>query len=430
MFNESWNMSQAGSLLSDELNNYSTATTQLQYYQNAMTALNGSGPWKNAYFYIYSANDIITRLQNNGNIPASVAAQLIGEAKFVRAFWYFYLTNLYGDVPLELTTDYTINGSMARTPQVQVYQQVIKDLQDAQAGLNSNYVDASDTTITTERSRPTKGAAVALLARVYLYTQKYDSAEIAANLTINNSSLYKLCTNLSASTGSNYVFQKNSTETIWQLATPLPATTFTVDALDFTLRNAPGTGAANSAIVSPQLLNSFEPSDKRRTQWIGIYPTTGAGVKYNFPYKYQVYNTTSVTSSTAISEYTMVLRLAEQYLIRAEARAQQGNIMGSSGALADLNIIRNRAGLPNYTGAMDQASVLAAILHERRVEFFAEWGHRWFDLKRTGTIDAVMGGTGGVCAIKGGSWSSTDQLFPIPQVERTNNANLTQNSGY
>src|SRR5579859_119805 len=84
MFNESWNMAQAGGLLSDELTNYSTATTQLQYYANAMTALNGPGPWKNAYGYIYEANDIIARLQNNGNVPPQIAAQLIGEAKLDR----------------------------------------------------------------------------------------------------------------------------------------------------------------------------------------------------------------------------------------------------------------------------------------------------------------------------------------------------------
>lgn len=116
----------------------------------------------------------------------------------------------------------------------------------------------------------------------------------------------------------------------------------------------------------------------------------------------------------------MVFRLAEQYLIRAEARAQQGD---ATGAKADINAIRNRAGLPD-TDADGQASILAAIEHERRIEFFTEWGHRWFDLKRTGRADAVLS------PIKP-NWQSTDVLFPIPLQEIENNPNLLpQNAGY
>jgi hypothetical protein len=426
MSQESFFMAQAGGLLSDELTNSSTQTTQSQYYTNSMTALNGPGPWNNAYGYIYEANDIIARLQNNGDIPAVIAAQLIGESKFLRAFWYFYLTNLYGDVPLVLTTDYTVNQSASRTPQNQVYQQVVTDLKDAFGSLNSNYVDASDTLITIDRVRPTKAAAAAMLARVYLYTQKYDSAEAQANLVINNPTLYKLCNSLSSSTGTNYVFQKNSTEAIWQLIVPLPSPYNTLDGSYFILVGAPGTSLANSATISPQLLSSFEVNDKRKAQWVGVYPTTGTGTKFYFPYKYQSYNV-SATSTGSMTEYTMILRLAEQYLIRAEARAQQGKL---SDAIADLNIIRKRAGLPNYPGATDQASIIKAILHERQVELFVEWGHRWFDLKRTGNLDAVMGGATGVTHAKNGTWVSSDQLFPISQAEITNDANLTQNNGY
>src|SRR5262249_1697155 len=103
---ESYNMASACGLLSDELTYYSTSPSQLQYYANAMQALSNPGPWVNAYKYIYQANAIVAGLQNNGNINAPIAGQLIGESKFVRAFWYFYLVNLYGDVPLVLTTDY------------------------------------------------------------------------------------------------------------------------------------------------------------------------------------------------------------------------------------------------------------------------------------------------------------------------------------
>jgi hypothetical protein len=429
MASESYNMASSCGMLSDELTSYSTSIIQVQYYTNSMQALNGPGPWINAYNYIYQANGIIEGLRNNGNVSAAVAQQLIGESKFVRAFWYFYLVNLYGDVPLILTTDYAVNQTTSRTATAQVYQQIVADLNDAQGELNANFVDINDTLVTTERVRPSKGAAAALLARVYLYMQKYDLAEAQATQVIANTALFKLCTNLDSISGTNYVFQKNSTEAIWQLATVIPANYYTADGEFFILNTAPATGGNNNATISPQLMISFEANDKRFLKWVGKYSTPKPPVvNYYFPYKYHSRDVAvPATSPTAASEYVMVLRLAEQYLIRAEARAQQGKI---TDAVSDLNVIRSRAGLSNYSGAMDQASVLAAILHERQVELFSEWGHRWFDLKRTGQLDAVMGGSGGVCQTKHGSWVSTDQLFPIPQNERLNDANLTQNAGY
>jgi len=126
-----------------------------------------------------------------------------------------------------------------------------------------------------------------------------------------------------------------------------------------------------------------------------------------------------------MTEYTMVLRLAEQYLIRAEARAQQNNL---SAAQSDLNVIRTRAAL-SPTTANTQSTLLTAILHERQVELFSEWGHRWFDIKRTGNVDAVMG-NGGACAAKGGVWNTNWQLYPIIQLQLQLNPALVQNSGY
>ena len=115
----------------------------------------------------------------------------------------------------------------------------------------------------------------------------------------------------------------------------------------------------------------------------------------------------------------MVLRLAEQYLVRAEARVHLNDL---DGALVDVNKIRNRAGLGVASGASNEL-VLDLIYKERRRELFAEWGHRWFDLKRTGKADAVLS------VIKPG-WQPTDVLFPIPQSELQNNPNMTQNPGY
>src|SRR5690606_33452932 len=116
--------------------------------------------------------------------------------------------------------------------------------------------------------------------------------------------------------------------------------------------------------------------------------------------------------------------LSEQYLIRAEARAQLGDLKD---ALKDLNLIRKRAGLePKVLNG--KSELLDAIFRERQVELFAEWGHRWLDLKRTGEVDGVMEK---VALQKGGdTWTSDKQWWPIPQQELHNNPNLTQNPSY
>jgi hypothetical protein len=119
----------------------------------------------------------------------------------------------------------------------------------------------------------------------------------------------------------------------------------------------------------------------------------------------------------------MVLRLAEQYLIRAEARAAMNNL---TGAKADLDVIRVRAGLPRTTANTKEA-ILNAIAHERRIELFTEWGHRWFDLKRTGAIDSVMKN---IAIEKASIWNTNFKLFPIPQTEILLNSRLIQNNGY
>lgn len=405
---------------SDELTNYSTGQTQIDLYRNALTAINeantiGGQLWSPPYNCIYQANAVIEGLQNYNGVSPNIKQQLTGEAKFTRAFWYFYLVNLFGDVPLLTTTNYQVNGTASKTPKAQVYQQIIADLKDAQNSLSSNYLDATDTVITADRVRPTKWAATALLARVYLYygnltgdASNYVNAETQASVIINNSSMFSLVS-------LNNVFLKNSNEAIWQLMPP-PTTYYTLEGYYFNLKTAP-TGGSFSCTLSPQLLNAFEPGDNRKNSWVtGI---TATGNTYYYPYKYK----TSSTSTTQ-SEYSMVLRLAEQYLIRAEARDQQGN---TGGAASDLNIIRNRAGL-SATTATTQADLLTAIDHERQIELFTEWGDRWFNLKRRGAIDGLMNV---ITPQKGGaSWNTSQQLYPIPLTDINNDPNLKQTPGY
>lgn len=342
--------------------------------------------WTIPYGRIFRSNSILEGLEVSQGITSAVKSRLEGEAKFFRAFEHFYLLNLFGDVPLILTTDYRINAVAPRTPKADIYIQIIKDLKDAQNLLNENYLSATGTT-TTERTRVNKYAATAMLSRVYLYLNDWANAEIEASKIINYTPLY-------GGEVISKMFLKNSKEAIWQIGRPTLNTDET--ALYF---GSPTT--VSNAALKPSFALSFESNDLRKLNWIST-KTIGANTYYT-PSKYKGTNSSPVT----VSEYFMVLRLGEQYLIRAEARAHQGKIIGANGAESDLNAIRNRAGLGN-TSASTEATMLAAIEQERRYELFTEWGHRWLDLKRTNRSDAILG------PVKGASWQTTDQLYPIP----------------
>jgi hypothetical protein len=236
-----------------------------------------------------------------------------------------------------------------------------------------------------------------------------DSAEAQATIVINNP-LFSL-------TSLDSVFLANSTEAIWQLLPTTPDYN-TQDAVGFVLTSAPNYAQPTS--ISSQLLGAFEPGDSRLSQWIDSI--SAGGSTYYYPYKYKV-NAYDPTNSPP-TEYLMMERLGEQYLIRAEARMGQQNLVG---ALTDLNIVRERAGLPDYSGPTDQLSVLNAIYHERQVELFTEWGHRWLDLKRSNNVDAVEEA---IMSSKGSTWNNNMALYPVPAADILLDADLTQNPGY
>ena len=392
----------------DEFKNYYPGLTATEFYHNALISSNNYF-WPQFFQYIYVANTALSGVGSSKSLSNGVKQQLLGEAKFMRAFMNFYAVNLYGDIPIVTSTDYAVNNVISRSPQTKVYEAIIADLLSAQQLLSADYRDEGNNT-TDDRIRPNSVAATALLARAYLYAGDWKDAEIQATAVINNAN-YGLESDL------NQVFLTNSNEAIWQLASANPVYTNTFDGYDFILNSTPG--SSHRVALLPYIISAFENGDQRLVNWIGTYKS---GVNtYYYPYKYKNHQ-----SGSANTENLMVLRLAEQYLIRAEARAE----LGEANATDDLNAIRNRAGLNNYTGATDKASLLSAVLHERQVELFTEWGHRWLDLKRTGTLDAVMGGPNGVCAAKGGTWASTDALLPLPATEIKINPNLVQNPGY
>lgn len=397
-------------LSSDELTLYSGSSdvTQKTYYQNKINANNLSNIWSNVYPKIYISNSAIEGITNSTVLNPNVKQHLLGEAKFLRAFFFFYLVNLYGDIPLPISSDYQINSVLYRIPQNKVWEQIITDLKDAKVLLTPDYLDASVLKTITERVRPNKWAATALLARSYLYIGDWKSAETESSEIIENTSLFNLEDSL------NNVFLMNNKEAIWQLQ----PVTYGMNTLDAKAYILPSTGPSplTPVYLSNSLLQSFEVGDFRKSRWIDSVTVSGAS--YYFPFKYK-----SATIGAPVTEYHTILRLAEQYLIRSEARVQQDNI---DGALQDLNLIRKRAGLNNYKYS-SKSALLSTILHERQVELFTEWGNRWLDLKRSKTIDAVMSV---VTPEKGGKWNSNWQLYPIPAGEIIADGNLAQNMGY
>ncbi len=394
-------------LSGDELTNYSTFPELIPFYTNSLSSTNGivqSNLWNPFYNYIYQANAAIEGLKSSSGVSSKVKNQLLGEAKFIRAFCNFYLVSFFGQVAIVNTTDYKINAVTPISTYSQVCQQIINDLKEAQALLNNNYVDASSIMATTDRIRPNKWAATALLAKAYLYSTDYVNAELQATAVINESSLFTL-------EAVNNVFNKNNTEAIWQIK-PVYPNSNTPEGANYILVGPPQSNVSNCTTLSEQLLNAFEPGDLRQTNWISNYSG------YYFPNKYK-----ADASVSGTVEYSVVLRLAEQYLIRAEARIQQNHL---AAAATDINKVRNRAGLPNTT-ATTQSQLFTALFHERQVELFTEWGNRWFDLKRSNAVDSVMNV---VSKSKGGAWSPYKSLYPIPQTDILNDPNLTQNVGY
>jgi len=394
-------------LSADELMSFSQGDAQLmQFYNNSLQVSNGyvyNIFWQGVYFTIYQANAIIEGLNKSEQINQSVKDEITGEAKFFRGLAYFYLANLFGDVPILTSVDYQKNQVASRVSKSDVYQQIVKDLTDALTVLPDDYSVGGG-----EKIRVNKWAATALLARVYLYQGKWSDAEAAAT-SIISSGQFSLTQDL------NEVFLKNSSEAIlqFQVNSSAPIANATPEGYRFVFN----TPRPPLFYINPSLQSAFDSNDLRKSAWLDS--TVYGGKTYYYPYKYKI-GSGQMDPGGDVSEYYMVLRLSEQYLIRAEAKAQLNTDL--VGAQSDLNEIRARAGL-NALENLSQTQLLAAVAQERRFELFAEWGHRWLDLKRTEQADSVL-------SLIKPQWQSMQQLFPIPASELKYDPNLTQNQGY
>jgi hypothetical protein len=375
-------------------------------YENTLTA-DDSPFWSPLYHCIQHCNMLLNGLEGSNRITPAVKQQLRGEAKFIRAFCYFYLVNFFGDVPLLTTTDLNTNITAGRSSTESVYDQIADDLENAVSLLMEEYVGGDVQTMVNERLRPNKWAAVALLARVHLYRKNWVAAEREASNVIARNRLYTIPALQDA-------FGQHSSELIWALENT-NAGGVNEDAALLVLQNGPDQ-ERHPLFTNKRLLKAFEKGDQRLVAWMGT-DTTDDSIYY-YPHKYRL-----AEGEKSPTPYLVVLRLAEVLLIRAEAKVYINDFAGARG---DLNILRRRAGL-GYVVATNPKALIKAIEQERRVELFTEWGHRWLDLKRYERVDEVMSAE---ATEKGIIWMAYKQFFPIPYEDIMLNPSLKQNNGY
>lgn len=382
---------------SDEVDYYSDINSDIYpFYSHEIIANNSvvNTVWSGGYEVIYMTNLLLEGIEDSTGLNSTIKEELKGELLFLRALAHFYLVNLFNDIPYIETTDYLINQDVARISKDLVYDHILEDLLQAKLLLESADVSG-------ERIRANGFVVSAFLARIYLYLERWEDAVNESSLIINTTDLFHLESVEDA-------FLKNSSSAILQLK-PKNAGDNTNEAISFYFIFGP----PYLMSLNPSLVSSFEASDLRLQHWIRT--VTNGSENWYAPFKYkQIENT-----GTSL-EYSIVFRLAEQYLIRSEVRMRLGN---TELAEQDLNIVRARAGLEAYAG-LSTVELSNAILEERRHELFTEFGHRWFDLKRFGEAENVL------INVKP-NWQSRDHWLPIPELELLMNPNLLpQNTGY
>ena len=373
-------------MYADNLNFTGTFTGDREVSLRNIAPSNGEvgGMWSAAYVGINRANYILDALPNVSDLTDATRNRYKGEALLLRGLFYSLLAKYYGGVPLVEVPSKGVDESSfpARATLAETNAFIIKDVEEAATLLPA----------TRTNGRATQGSANALLARIYLEDGKYTQARDKATAVISNTT-YRL-----TPTYREMFANKHTTESILELH-------FTVansNSLAFWFFPTAQGGRLGFA-PSPGLYDAFEPSDTRRDVTIA---TNSAGQRYGTKY---------FRISTS-DDNVHILRLAEQHLIRAEANTRLN--AATATIHADINIIRNRAGLGNLAASItSQSALMDAILQERRVELALE-GFRFADLRRHGKAESVLG------------IAANRLLWPIPLYETDVNKNLVQNPGY
>lgn len=381
---------------------------EMDTYVTAPANRENAAMWTRAYRAVNIANTLIEAVPTLTDIPDATKNAILGQAYFIRGLTFFDLTRSYGGVPgvvgtmgipLVLKPSKQVDDSLfpSRSTLVESYAQVESDLLKSLELLPETHAN-----ITTTRSQAVKGTARALLSRLYLYTNQPQKVIEYANLVINDSKYALLGSYESIFSGAF------STESIFELAFGSTDQSGLRNWYFPSSLGGRGDIAIHEGFYAELIAN---PNDVRgkmtaRDNVVGVYYST----------KYQ---------KAGNIDNVHILRIAEVYLNRAEALAQTGDL---TGALADLNRIRTRAGLAASTVTGLQPT-LQAIWQERKIELAFE-GHRFFDLVRTNQaltkLVAVARKNGPPITLT----NAGRQVFPIPLADIDSNKNLDQNEGY
>jgi len=384
------------------------------------------GPWPG----ILMAN-IVLETAPTLDIDENIKTRSIGEAHFLRAHYYFILARYFGDVPL-MTSPLSSDDNLfpARAPVNEVYELIVSDLLAAIEALppKSSYGQQ-------DLGRASKGAAYGMLTKVYLTLENYQSAVNMAtqveglgydlndnyydNFNIQNENSIESIFEVQYASDGGYSFWDNENQASW--ASPFMGP-----------RGANFVGGGYGwNQPTAEFMNQYEEDDLRKAVTV-LYEGCPDfdGLPYDSEYSYTGYNVRkflvplSVVSSFDNSPMNFpVLRYADVLLMKAEALNELGQTIEAE---AYLNRIRNRAGLDDIQTGLSQAQFRQAVLKERRMELAFE-GQRWFDLIR---VNNGQYGLDFLHSIGKTNAAQKHLLFPIPQIERDRNPNLTQNFGY
>jgi tetratricopeptide (TPR) repeat protein len=361
------------------------------------TASGAGGGFSSIYSVINRANFVLNKVPSlsDGLVSPTTKNQILGEAYFLRGLAYFDLVKIYGGVQivLEPATTADSHKGIKRSTKEQTYAQALADLNKAEELLP----------LTVNRNRANKFTVYALKARLYLYTEKWELAEEFATKSITNAA-FKLVKPYSL-----FFTGKNTEESIFELAfSASDPSSF------YTNWNSPDRGGRHDYIPERAFAGLLLDASLGGSRKSLLYQTP-AGI-----YDLAEYSKQDGTSSI------FLLRIAEQILIRAEARAKKAS-PDLPGSASDLNLIKARADVPlfDYTPLTTKEELLLAIENERRFELGFE-GHRFLDVVRTGRAAAVFGAVNKEL-LKPDFW-----IFPIPQSDILRDPDLTdaQNPGY
>lgn len=376
--------------------------------------------WQEHYDGINRANVAINRIPEI-NMDESLKQRLLGEARFLRALFYFNLVRLYGPVPLVTQDTRNLNNlNLARSPVESVYKLIIEDLEAAAKGLPA-------TSSANNVGRATQGSAKALLGKVYLTRKEWEKAVATLADVVNNEATYKY--GLLPNYGDNWRSgTENGQESVFSVQfMQNPGRPNSMMILDAPKNRVPGLNGYEADIPTLDLYNQFSPEDSRRSvTFVTAYEKDGKTYTFPFPLFHKYFDQGNVNNTTQSNANVHVLRYADVLLMYAEALNERSGPITE--AYQAINRVRRRAFKDNNhdLSNLSKETFREAVYEERRLEFALE-GHRWFDLVRTGRLVSVMQNhlENGPKNIK-----PFHILMPVPQRERDTNPELSQNEGY